>query len=48
MDFLNIIKDKIDSTKDYLVNTFAEDNDTLESQYERKGREKEINYNHIE
>ena len=48
MDFLNIIKDKIDSTKDYLVNTFVEDNDTLEPQYERRGREKEINYNHIE
>ena len=45
MEFLNILKDKIDSTKDYLVNKFVENNDEPEQQYEVKGREKEITYN---
>jgi len=45
MEFLNILKNKIDSTKDYLVNKFAENNDELEQLYEVKGREKEITYN---
>ena len=45
MDFFNLLKDKIDSTKDYLVNKFAENNDELEQLYEVKGREKEITYN---
>ena len=45
MEFLNILKDKIDSTKDYLVNKFGENNDESNLQYEVKGREKEITYN---
>jgi len=48
MEFLKILKDKIDSTKDYLVNKFGENNDELEQQYEVKVREKEITYNFSE
>ena len=47
MDLLNKIKDKIDSTKDYLVNKFGE-NEELEQQYENAGREKIINFNKFE
>ena len=47
MEFLNKIKDKIDSTKEYLANKFGE-NDEEEQQYQISGREKEININIIE
>ena len=48
MEFFNKIKDKIDSTKEYLANTFGENDYEFEQQYENKGREKEINFNYIE
>ena len=48
MDFLNKLKDKIDSTKEYFSNKFGENENELENQYENIGREKEINFNQIE
>ena len=48
MEFLNILKDKIDSTKEYITNKFGENNNEIENLYENVGREKEINFNQIE
>ena len=48
MDFLNKLKDKIDSTKEYLSNKFGENEYENENQYENLGRDKEINFNQFE
>lgn len=48
MDFLSKIKDKIDSTKEYLTNKFIEPTIDSEPQYESLGKDKEINFNQIE
>ena len=49
MEFLNKLKDKIDSTKEYFTNKFGdEDNNEIEPQYANIGRDKEINFNKIE
>ena len=48
MELLNKLKDKIDSTKEYLSNKFGENENDLENKYENIGREKEINFNQIE
>ena len=48
MDFLNKLKDKIDSTKEYFTNKFGDNNNEIEQHYENIGREKEINFNQIE
>ena len=48
MDLLSKIKDKIDSTKEYLTNKFIEPTIDSEPQYESLGKDKEINFNQIE
>jgi len=48
MDLLYKIKDKIDSTKEYLTNKFIEPTIDSEQQYESLGKDKEINFNQIE
>ena len=48
MDLLYKIKDKIDSTKEYLTNKFIEPTIDSEQQYESFGKDKEINFNQIE
>ena len=48
MEFLNKIKDKIDSTKEYFSSKFGDNNNYFEEQYDNLGREKEINFNQIE
>ena len=48
MDLLSKIKDKIDSTKEYLTNKFIEPTIDSEQQYESLGKDKEINFNQIE
>ena len=48
MELLNKLKDKIDSTKEFLSNKFGENENELEYKYENIGREKEINFNQIE
>ena len=45
MDLLSKIKDKIDSTKEYLTNKFIEPTIDSEPQYESLGKDKEINFN---
>ena len=48
MEFLAKIKDKIDSTKEYLANKFIDS--TIDSEQPIEGiiRDKEINFNQIE
>ena len=48
MIFLNKIKDKIDSTKEFLSNKFGEEENNNAQQYEVIGKDKEINFNQIE
>ena len=48
MEFLTKIKDKIDSTKEYLANKFIDSTIDSEQQYESLGKDKEINFNHLE
>ena len=48
MEFLNKIKDKIDSTKEYFSSKFGDNNNYFEEYIDNVGREKEINFNQIE
>ena len=48
MEFLIKIKDKIDSTKEYLANKFIDSTIDSDQQYESLGKDKEINFNHFE
>ena len=48
MDLLIKIKDKIDSTKEYLANKFIDSTIDSDQQYESLGKDKEINFNHSE
>ena len=48
MEFLTKIKDKIDSTKEYLTNKFSDTNKEYFQEYENKANSKEIIFNQIE
>ena len=48
MEFLNKLRDKIDSTKEYLSSKFGDNNNEVGEEYQKSGREKEINFNQIE
>ena len=48
MEFLTKIKDKIDSTKEYLANKFIDSTIDSEQTIEGIRRDKEINFNQIE
>ena len=48
MEFLRKIKDKIDSTKEYLANKFTDSTIDSEQLIEGIRRDKEINFNQIE
>ena len=48
MDLLSKIKDKIDSTKEYIANKFIDSTLDSDQQYESLGKNKEININQLE